>query len=77
MKKKDVIAYFGSQQKTADALVMTQASVSRWGDDIPRLRAFEIERITNGELKVDLTPNYDLEIQSEKLSCTHQCQSVS
>lgn len=71
MKKKDVIAHFGNQQKTADALAVTQASVSRWGEIIPRLRAFEIEHITNGKLKVDVSLSRDLENQSEKLSCTH------
>jgi len=56
MKKKDVIAYFGTQQKTAAALAMTQASVSRWKEDVPALRAFEVERISGGKLKADFLP---------------------
>jgi len=71
MKKSAVIAYFGNQQKTADALEMTQASVSRWGDDVPPLRAFEIERITNGELKADFTTPKRVESQQEQSSCAH------
>ena len=54
MRKENVINYFGTQEKTAKALGVTQASVSRWGDEVPRLRAFEIERLTNGALKADL-----------------------
>ena len=57
MKKKDVIAYFGNQEKTAKELDITQASVSRWGETIPLLRAFELERITNGALKADFSTN--------------------
>lgn len=63
MKKRDVIAYFGNQQKTANALAMTQASVSRWKEDVPALRAFEIERITGGELKVDFSTTKPIETQ--------------
>ena len=56
MKKADVIAHFGSQEKTALALGVKQSSVSRWENEIPALRAFEIERITNGALKANFTP---------------------
>jgi DNA-binding transcriptional regulator YdaS (Cro superfamily) len=56
MKKQDVIRYFGSQEKTAKALGVNQGSVSKWGETVPPLRAFEIERITNGDLKADFTP---------------------
>ena len=71
MKKKDVIDYFGNQQKTADALGITQASVSRWRDNIPLLHAFKVERITNGKLKADYSPSSDLESQQEQSSCAH------
>lgn len=53
MKKKDVIKFFGTQEKTAKALNISQASVCKWGKNIPRLRAFEIERLTKGKLKAD------------------------
>lgn len=53
MKKIDVINFFGTQEKTAAALGLKQASVSRWDEDIPVRRAFEIEHITNGALKAD------------------------
>lgn len=56
MKKIDVIAYFGSQEKTAQALGLNQASISKWPEEVPQLRAFEIERISNGALKADFTP---------------------
>ncbi|WP_028865058.1 Cro/CI family transcriptional regulator [Psychromonas aquimarina] len=53
MKKIDVINFFGTQEKTARALGVKQASVSRWPKEVPQRRAFEIERITNGALKAD------------------------
>jgi len=53
MLKKDVLKHFGTQEKIASALGLKQASVSRWGENIPRLRAFEIERLTKGKLKAD------------------------
>lgn len=55
MKKDDVISYFGGVGKTAQALGLSHASVSGWGDVIPKGRAFEIQVITNEGLRVDLS----------------------
>ena len=63
MKKADVIAHFGNQEKTALALGVKQSSVSRWENEIPALRAFEIERITNGALKAEFTPPQQINAQ--------------
>lgn len=52
MKKADAVAHFGTQQKLANALGIAPASVSQWGEDIPPLRAFQLERITDGALRV-------------------------
>jgi transcriptional repressor of cell division inhibition gene dicB len=52
MLKADVIKYFGSVGAVAQALQIKSAAVSQWPDTIPKLRAYEIERITNGQLKV-------------------------
>lgn len=57
MKKSDVIAHFGSVSAVADALKIRGAAVSQWGETIPALRAYEIERITNGALTVDDRPD--------------------
>jgi DNA-binding transcriptional regulator YdaS (Cro superfamily) len=56
MKKKDAVKYFGGVSKLAAALGILHSAVSQWGEDIPQRRAFEIERITEGALKVDFTP---------------------
>lgn len=53
MKKADAISHFGTTVKLASALGIAQSAVSQWGDEIPKLRAYEIERITNGALKAD------------------------
>jgi len=55
MKKDDVISYFGGVSKTAKALGLSHASVSGWTDVIPKGRAFEIQVLTKGALKVDAT----------------------
>lgn len=52
MKKTDAIAHFGSATKLAKAINIAPAAVSQWGENIPMLRAYQIERITNGKLVV-------------------------
>ncbi len=56
MKKADAIAYFGTSSELAKRLGIAKQAISQWGEDVPKLRAFEIERITNGALKADFTP---------------------
>ena len=53
MKKNEVISYFGGVGKTAKALGLSHASVSGWTELIPKGRAFEIQVLTKGELKVN------------------------
>ncbi len=56
MKKSEAIAYFGSQSLLADAIGVSQAAISKWPDEVPELRAYQIERLTNGELKAPSLP---------------------
>ncbi|MCU8012213.1 Cro/CI family transcriptional regulator [Shewanella sp. SM74] len=51
MTKEEAVKFYGSQSKLAKALGINPASVSQWGDDVPELRAFQIERLTGGQLK--------------------------
>jgi len=51
MKKSDVISYFGTITEAAKALGLTKSAISQWPAEIPKLRAFEIERLTKGKLK--------------------------
>ncbi|MCU7961179.1 Cro/CI family transcriptional regulator [Shewanella sp. SW32] len=57
MKTSDVIAHFGSKAKIAKALNLTKGSISQWGETVPELRAFQIEKITNGKLKTNHSPS--------------------
>ena len=68
MKKSDAINHFKSASKLAKALGLTRMSVSKWGEDVPQRRAFEIERVTNGALKADFTPVNQQSAQSHSVS---------
>jgi transcriptional repressor of cell division inhibition gene dicB len=51
MKKRDVVEYFGSITKAAEALKINSQAISQWPDDVPELRAYQIEVITGGALR--------------------------
>ncbi|GAB5992564.1 Cro/CI family transcriptional regulator [Aeromonas enteropelogenes] len=55
MKKTDVLNHFGGVSKTAKALGINMATVSCWGEVIPKGRAYQIEVMTGGQLKADPT----------------------
>ncbi|MFZ4170445.1 Cro/CI family transcriptional regulator [Enterobacter ludwigii] len=59
MRKSEVIKHFGGVCKTAKALGIKHPSVSEWPEIIPEVRAYQVEKITNGRLKFDqsLYPN--------------------
>lgn len=52
-EKEDVISYFGTVGNVAKALGISHASVSGWGEIIPKGRAFEIQALTEEQLKVN------------------------
>lgn len=53
MKKQQVLDHFGGTSAVAKALNISPAAVSVWPDPIPKGRAYEIETLTQGQLKVD------------------------
>ncbi|WP_080988616.1 Cro/CI family transcriptional regulator [Aeromonas caviae] len=53
MKTDDVIAHFGGITPLAKALEVKTQAISQWGENIPKLRAYQIEVLTGGELKAD------------------------
>lgn len=53
MRKKDAIAYFGTQQALADALGIKTQSITDWPEMVPELRQLQLERITGGRLSAD------------------------
>lgn len=56
MRKADAVAYFETQQKLADALGISQGSMSSWNPErIPLARALQVEKLTDGALRVDMT----------------------
>lgn len=53
MFKSDVLKYYKTAKAAAEALGINESAVSQWSEKIPRLRAFELERLTAGALKVE------------------------
>ncbi|HBB7092739.1 TPA: transcriptional regulator [Escherichia coli] len=51
MFKDDVLRYFKKKRLVAEALGISHVAVVRWQAVIPKLRAMELDEITNGELK--------------------------
>ena len=53
MTTDKAIAHFGSRKKMADFFDIWPHATYRWGEFPPKLRQFEIERLTGGELKAE------------------------
>ena len=45
MKKAEAIELAGSKAKLARLLKVSKGAVSQWGDEIPELRALQLEKI--------------------------------
>jgi transcriptional repressor of cell division inhibition gene dicB len=52
MTTKQAIAHYGSIKDLAAALGIWPHGIYRWGKKPPMLRQFQLERITDGALKV-------------------------
>jgi DNA-binding transcriptional regulator YdaS (Cro superfamily) len=53
MTYDDLIAYYGTQKGIADALGITQPTVSAWGRVVPARYQYQIEVLTDGALLVE------------------------
>ena len=51
MKTADAKKYFGSRTRLAYVLGLTPIAITMWGDEVPELRAYELDDLTNGDLK--------------------------
>ena len=56
MKPDEAIRWAGSQRKLAEICDVTESAVSQWADRglIPEMRAYQLEVLSAGVLKVDL-----------------------
>jgi DNA-binding transcriptional regulator YdaS (Cro superfamily) len=45
IKKKDAIAAAGNAAELARLLGISRASISEWGDEVPRLQAFRLKQV--------------------------------
>lgn len=53
MKIHEAVRFFGGKKKLAVALKTSPAAVSQWREKIPLGRQYQIQIITNGQLKAD------------------------
>ncbi|WP_082353842.1 Cro/CI family transcriptional regulator [Marinagarivorans algicola] len=47
MTKASAIEHFGSVKALAKALKITTNAVSQWGDDVPKLREYQLKEVMN------------------------------
>ncbi len=52
MKKVKAVELAGSQAKLARLLKVSKGAVSQWGDDIPELRALQLEKLLAKKMQV-------------------------
>lgn len=52
MKTADAIRYFQTKSALARALGVSKQAVAQWGDTVPDGRAYQLQVITSGKLKV-------------------------
>lgn len=53
MKRQAAIDHYGSIPNLASALNITYEAVRQWGEDVPKLRQYQLEKLTGGILKAD------------------------
>ena len=59
MTRSQAIKFFGGKAEIARALDISYAAVQQWGEEIPLLRQHQLEKISNGALKVSETRSVD------------------
>jgi hypothetical protein len=58
MKTSDAIESFGGVPALAKALRVTQSAIYQWGDEVPRLRGYEIRDILAERNASSETPDF-------------------
>ena len=56
MLTSEAVAYFKGKKKLAEALGISPAAVSQWGEVVPELRQYQLQRVTGGFLKASGKP---------------------
>ncbi|CAK2030993.1 transcriptional repressor of cell division inhibition gene dicB [Vibrio crassostreae] len=55
MKLNEAIKKVGSKAEICRLLKVSASAVTQWGEDVPELRQYQLEVLTNGKLKSDFT----------------------
>ncbi|WP_345868066.1 Cro/CI family transcriptional regulator [Shewanella algae] len=51
MKTKDAVGFFGTKAEVARQAGVSRGRVSQWGEEVPELQAYRLERASGGKLK--------------------------
>jgi len=51
MKTQDAIDYYGGRDALARALGLDRTATYHWGDEVPELRQYQLQVLTEGGLK--------------------------
>lgn len=54
MLTRDAIDYYGSVGALAEALGITRHAIYQWGETVPLLRQYQLERLTEGYLVAEV-----------------------
>ena len=51
MRTSNAVEHFGSVRALAEVLNVSPQAIYDWGEEVPELRAYQLEVLTNGALK--------------------------
>lgn len=56
MRTEQAVNHYGTQAGLARALGITKQAIQFWGELVPEGRAYQLQHITKGKLKVEAKP---------------------
>ena len=57
MNTQDAVKHYGTKRALAEALGISRAAVSLWGDTVPEARQWQLQILTDGALKAQRSQN--------------------
>jgi DNA-binding transcriptional regulator YdaS (Cro superfamily) len=64
MKTSEAVGFFGTKAEVARQAGVSRSRVSQWGEYVPELQAYRLERASGGKLKADTYANQQVAVAS-------------